>query len=132
MAEVGCWGRELVFSVSDSRILTFDRLSRTVSAAWAKHTRTGKKDSSEFIKPDTQSVSLTITLDAQLGVRPAAMLARLEKAVEKGSVNVLVIGGKKIGSGHFYISQMSEAWNCVLNRGELVKAEVALTMEEYI
>lgn len=132
MAEVGCWGRELVFSVSDSRILTFDRLTRTVSATWARHTRTGKKDSCEFIKPEVQSVSLTVTLDAQLGVRPAAMLARLEKAIEKGTVNVLVIGGKRIGSGRFYISQASEVWSCVMSRGELMRAEVTLTMEEYI
>jgi phage protein U len=132
MATIGSWGKNLVFSTSDSKILTFEKMSRTVSATWVNHSRSGKKDRSEFIRPDLQSVSFTIMLDATLGVRPRTMLNTLAKAVESGEINTLVIGGRKVGSNKFKIKQASEAWDCVLTKGELAQAKVTLTMEEYL
>lgn len=132
MATIGSWGKKLVFSTSDKKILTFEKMSRTVSATWVTHSRVGRKDRSEFIRPDLQSVSFIIVLDATLGVRPREMLGTLTNAVEAGEVNTLVIGGKKVGSNKFKIKQASEAWDCVLTKGELAQAKVTLTMEEYL
>ncbi len=132
MATIGSWGNALVFSTSDSRILTFEKFSRKVSGEWTTHSRIGKKDRSEFIRPGLQSVTFSITLDATLGVRPRSMLDTLANAVESGEVNTLVIGGRRVGTLPFKIKSTSEAWDYVLQRGELVQAKVNVTMEEYL
>lgn len=132
MAIIGTWGGTLVFSTNDSRILTFDKFSRTVSATWANHSRIGKKDRTEFIRADLQSVTFTVELDATLGVRPRAMLDLLASAVESGEVEPLVIGGRRVGGFRFKIKKISEAWDYVLQQGQLVRAKVNVTMEEYL
>ncbi len=132
MATIGNWGEDIIFSTSDSRILTFRDFSRTVSASWASHSRVGLKDRSEFVRPDLQKIKFTMDLNAILGVPPRATLEALEIAVETGVVNALVIGGKAVGSNRWRITETSEAWDVIYTQGELVKAKVDVTMEEYL
>lgn len=132
MATIGSWGNALVFSTSDSRILTFKNFSRTVSSTWANHSRIGQKDRTEFIRPNLQSVTFTMELDATLGVRPRSMLDVLASAVESGEVNTLVLGGKRVGNNRFKIKNTGEAWDVFLQQGQLVRAKVDVTMEEYL
>lgn len=129
---VGSWGNVLIFEVSDDKILTFNKLTRAVGSEWAKHSRIGLKDQSEFIRPTVQKLTFTISLNAMLGVKPRAMLEVIEKAIENGEVNTFVVGGKKIGKNRWKIKSVSEAWDTFLNKGELVKAKVNVTMEEYL
>ncbi len=132
MAMIGCWGNDLIFSTSDSRILTFRDFSRTVSSSWASHSRIGLKDRTEFVRPELQKIKFTMDLNATLGVRPRAMLEFLENAVEDGVVNTLVIGGKAVGKNQWKITDTSEAWEIIYSGGELVSAKVDVTMEEYL
>lgn len=129
---IGCWGTGLVFSVSDDMVKTFMNLKRTTSSSWATHSRIGKKDEVEFLRPGLQKITFTMELNAMLGVRPRAMLEMLERSVEKGTVNTFVIGGKRVGSHRWRITGTSEEWDVLLNKGELVKASVSVTMEEYL
>lgn len=132
MATIGSWGTVVVFSTSESKILTFDSFTRTVSSTWATHSRIGKKDQTEFLRPGLQKVTFTMELNALYGVRPRTILDTLAKAVEAGTVNTLVIGGKKVGANKWKITDTSEAWDIILNEGSLVKAKVNVTMEEYL
>jgi len=132
MATIGSWGSTLVFSTSDRRILTFSDFTRKTSSEWAKHGRIGAKDKTEFVKPGLQKVSFKMTLDATLGVRPRSMLDTLANAVERGVINPLVIGGKRVGRHRWKITDTSEAWDVVYYRGELVRATVTVSMEEYL
>lgn len=132
MATIGSWGNVLIFQTSDTRILTFDSFKRTVSSSWANHSRIGKKDRSEFVRADLQGVTFTMVFDATLGVRPRAMLDTLASAVESGQVNTLVLGGKRVSGNRFKINKTSEAWDVVLQQGQLVRAKVDVTMEEYL
>jgi phage protein U len=129
---IGSWGTELVFSVSDGDVLTFQNFKQTLSGTWAAHSRRGKKDQSEFIRPGLRNVTMDIQLLASLGVKPRAMIDKLEAAVTKGQVNRLVIGGRALGKNQFKITNVSEAWNYVLNGGELIAATVSVTFEEYL
>lgn len=132
MATIGSWGTDIVFSVSDSRILTFSEFSRQVSATWANHGRIGLKDQTEFVKPDLQQISFSITLDAALGIKPRKTLDALAEYVETGATNPLAIGGKRVGANSWKIKSVSEAWDIILTGGELVRATVKVTMEEYL
>ena len=110
---IGNWGTDIVFRVSEREALLLQSLNRTVSAEWAAHSRIGLKNQSEFI-------------------RPRANIERLETLVERGAVNTLVIGGRRVGRHRWKINSTSEAWNTILNGGELLRASVSVTMEEYL
>ena len=40
---IGNWGMDVVFSVSDLRVLTFDDMNQTVGSEWATHSRIGRR-----------------------------------------------------------------------------------------
>ncbi len=129
---IGNWGTTLVFETSDSRILTPANLARSVSADWATHSRIGLKDQTEFLRPALQKITFDLTLDAMYGVRPRTMLDLIAACVENGTVQKLVIGGKQVGKNYWRITSTSETWQVMFNKGELVRAKVTVTMEEYL
>lgn len=128
---IGNWGTVIVFEVSSRKILNFQNLKRSVSGRWKKHSIIGKKPRSEFAGPESSSVSMDVVLSAEHGVRPRTLISSLEKAAEKGQIEYLYIGGKKIGSKKMYLEGIGETWDEVWNNGELVKATVSLTFSEY-
>lgn len=132
MAKIGNFGKLIVFETSDSRVLNFNDFQKTVSANWGKHDRIGKKPLSEFLNPELQTLTFTITLNAQHGVRPRKTMESIENAIEKGQVESLVIGAAKVGKNKWKITQMTEAWDTVMNKGELLKATLNLSLEEYL
>lgn len=129
---IGNWGTDIVFSVSDHRVLTFNDMNHSVSSSWATHSRIGLKDQVEYLRPNLQKLTFTITLDASFGVRPRSILEKLERHAEKGHIFPFVVGGKRIGSYRWRITDLSETWETVYNKGELYRAKVNVTMEEYI
>lgn len=129
---IGNWGTDIVFRVSERQALTFQKLTRTVGAEWATHSRMGLKDQSEFIRPKLGGITFTMLVDATLGVKPRAMLDQLELLVERGEVNPMVVGGRRVGRHRWKITDISEEWNTVLNGGELLSANVSITMQEYV
>ncbi len=130
--KIGNFGSLIVFETSDQRILNFSSFQKTVSGNWATHDRIGKKPQSEFLNANLQQITFTITLNAQHGVKPRKTMENIEKAVEKGRVENLVVGGAKVGKNKWKITQMTEAWDIVMNCGEVQKATLNLTLEEYL
>ncbi|BBF42012.1 hypothetical protein lbkm_0694 [Lachnospiraceae bacterium KM106-2] len=131
-SRIGNWGKDIVFETSDKKILTFNDFNQKVSARWSNHERIGKKPLSEFMGPDLRSITFNIVLSATLGVKPRKTMDKIEKCVQKGKVNSLVIGGKKIGKNKWKITSVNEKWDFVYARGLLAKATLSLTMEEYV
>ncbi len=129
---IGSWGSKIVFTVSDRKVLTFRDMTRTISADWATHSRIGLKDQVEYLRPALQKLTFTMELNALLGVRPRAMLDKLAACAEKGLVYPMVVGGRRVGKNRWRITNLSEAWETVLDRGELIQAKVTVTMEEYV
>ena len=112
-------------------VQTFQNLNHTVGSEWATHSRIGLKDQVEFLRPSLQKITFDMELNATLGVRPRATLNRLESYTERGSVYPMVIGGRRIGR-YWRITDLSEAWETVYNGGELARAKVSVTMQEYV
>jgi len=126
---IGYFG-EIVFRTSDKKILSFHDFKLSASGNWGEHKRNGKKSEWEFLGPGTEKVSFVIELDANFGVKPRKVIEKLVKYVEKGTIYPLVIGGKKIGK-KWRSTGLSSTWGHIMNGGELVKASVTLTLEEY-
>lgn len=127
---IGSFGTELIFETSDARVLTPSGFSRTVKGRWNSHAIIGGKPQSEFAGADLQGVTFDLRLWAGLGVRPRQMLAVLERLVETGSAEALIIGGIPLGE-MWVITDTSEAWDMMMSGGELYSASVTLTLQEY-
>lgn len=128
---IGTLGKKIVFEVSDERVFTWSSMSREVAGRWASHTVMGVKPKSEFMGAENQSITIQITLSAALGVRPRAMLEQIEAMVEAGEAEYFIVGSKPVGKNPFRITASSETWDKVFNRGELYKATLSITLEEY-
>lgn len=85
----------------------------------------------EFLGPGLQSSSLTITLSSALGVRPRTVLEEIENMVETGTAERLVIGTRPVGKNPVRLTGSSETWDVIYNRGELARATMTITLEEY-
>ncbi len=132
MGMVGNFGNRIVFETSDRKILTFSGLTQKVSGKYAKHSVSGEKDRPEFTGPGSRSISFKMILDVSLGVRPRDVLSSIEGAVENGETEYLVIGGRPVGPNKFYISSVSETFDVILAHGEIARASLQVSMEEYV
>ncbi len=131
MAQIGNFGKLITFEVSAEKMRALKDLKRTVAGRWKKHEIVGATPRSEFQGPDLDETTVTAILSAEHGVKPRATIERLEAAARSGEVDYLIIGGKRVGTGKVYISSISEEWDTIWNKGELVKATINITFAEY-
>lgn len=132
MGVVGNFGGSIIFETSDRKMLTFSGMTQKISGKYAKHSVVGQKDRPEFTGPGSRTVSFKIMLDVSLGIRPKKVMDRIEEALENGETEYLVIGGRLIGRNKFYISSVSEAFDVVMSHGEIARATLTISMEEYV
>lgn len=132
MAQIGNLGSLIVFEVSGHKVLTFNKLQRTVKGRWATHAVIGEKPVSEFLGADRQSITLQIFVTVMHGVNPKKTLEAMEKAAESGTPFSFVLGGKKIGSNQWIIESISETWGEIIDDGKLLSAHLSLTLAEYV
>ncbi|MCT8975488.1 phage tail protein [Clostridium sp. CX1] len=130
MAKIGSFG-EIVFEVSEKITQTFSNLKRSGSVRWAEHEVNQKKPISEFIGAELEEISFDILLKAELGVNPSKQLEKLREIRDTGKVDYFIIGGKPVSQNYWYIQQMSEAYNVIDSNGNILSAEVNVTLKEY-
>lgn len=128
---IGYFG-DIIFETSDSKILNFSGFKRDVKGRWSKHEVIGVKPISEFNGPDLDTISFTINLNGNNGVKPRDEMERWNQYVSQGIADVLIIGGKPIGNSKWDVQSVSEAWNTVFNQGELFSGNIDVTLEEYV
>lgn len=131
MAQIGSLGSGIIFETSDRRILTFNKFVQKISGRWSTHDVIGEKPKSEFNGPGLRKVTFSIVLDAHLGVKPRKTMENMERMVERGEVEPLVVGSKRVGDGKWKMTDISEAWDYLYSRGEVVRATVDISLEEY-
>lgn len=119
----------LPFICSHGKVLTFNGLSRDISARWAKHDVIGKKPVLEWIGEDLASVSLSIRFDMSLGVPPAAGLLALRRMLESRKDHMLIIGGEFLG--RYVIESISEDRKFHTGAGVCIVAEASITLKEW-
>lgn len=131
MATIGSLGSLIMFEVSDKKILTFKDLQVNASGSWSYHDIISKKPRSEFNGAELKDSSFSIVLSAEHGVKPRETMDKIVKAVESGQVMPFTLGGKVIGS-NWIIKSNSGMYDIVMNKGEVAKATVKITLEEYV
>lgn len=121
----------IVFEVSDKTVLTFNGMTRDVSGRWVEHEVMGVKPKPEFLGPGNQKITLPITVSANLGVKPRKMLELVEAMVESGDAEYLILKCRPVGRHPFRLTASSETWGAMYRHGELARASLTITLEEY-
>lgn len=132
MAQIGNLGKLIVFEVSSDKVLTFGKMTQSVKGRWTTHSIIGNKPVSEFLGAGQRTLTFPIFLTVNHGVRPRKTIEKIEKAIESGTPYSFVIGGKKIGSNQWVITDMSETWDEIIKDGRLVSAHLTLNLAEYV
>lgn len=130
MAKIGSFG-DLVFSVSDRTVKTFDGMSWDFSADYATHDRHIKADLLEYMGPGIEGISFSMVLSAFLGVNPLKEIKKLREMVKEGHAERLVIGGKVYGSYKWVMQKGTVDFQRFDNTGNLLTAKVKVTLKEY-
>lgn len=133
----GTFGSTIAFQVNDpynesgSRSIAVpSKMQRQSRGRWSSYNLIGRKPIKSFEGPDSAQVTVSITLDSDQGVNPRIMMDRIVQAIEAGTVDYLVIGGKIVGS-RCYIESMSETWERFFQGGRLTRATGEITFAEY-
>mgnify|MGYP002626203178 CR=1 FL=1 len=130
MAAMAKWGG-IAFSVNSNKALTFSNMKRSYSARWESHDIIGKRPKMEFKGADMDEITITVILDARLGIKPRATMKKFREAAKKGKVSHFYVGGRKVAKYKFYIASGEENWKEIWNKGELISATADITFKEY-
>lgn len=130
MAKIGSLGN-LVFSVSENTVRTFDELSWKVSSKYATHDRHIKRDVLEFLGPEPDAISFKMAFSVFHGVNPLNEVKKLNKMCHIGEISTLVLGGRKYGSYKWVITGISNTLNKYDNAGNCWAATADVTLKEY-
>lgn len=128
---IGFYG-DIVFETSDKRILNFSGFNRNASSRWANHEVIEGKPVSEFIGPNLDSISFTVHLKGLSGVKVKEEMDKWLIKCREGTIDTLVIGNSSIGMNKWKVLSVSQMWNVILNKGELLSGDVEVELEEYI
>lgn len=110
-------------------MFSFSDASQEVSAEWQEHRIIGRKfPKMEFIGASNRTFSMTIIVDKQFGKNPISVITKLTKFCETGKVSELHIGSHKIGGGKWYIESISQSWDKIYSKGQLIRATLDLTL----
>lgn len=130
MARVGSFG-DLVFSVSDKTVRTFDSMSWEFSADYATHDRHIKADLLEYIGPSIETISFSMVFSVFLGVNPLKEIRRLHNMVQSGYAQRLIIGGNVYGTYKWVMQKGTVDLRRFDRQGELWAATAKVTLKEY-
>ncbi|MBB3132128.1 hypothetical protein FHS19_006855 [Paenibacillus rhizosphaerae] len=128
---VGVLG-DIVFIVTSYKVRTFEGLTRTSNDRWANNEIIHKKPRSQFLGPGLDTFDLTVRVDARLGLNPRAEVDKLVQYSREGKVMKFTVGGKGMGVDRVKITSMTQNWETLDNRGNLISATYSLTLEEYV
>ncbi|KHF33395.1 phage tail protein [Paenibacillus sp. USDA918EY] len=128
---VGVLG-DIVFIVTSYKVRTFESLTRTSNDRWANNDIIHKKPRSQFLGPGLDTFDLTVRVDARLGLNPRAEVDKLVKYSREGKVMKFTVGGKGMGVDRVKIISLTQNWERLDNRGNLISATYSLTLEEYV
>ena len=122
----------VVFEVSTERVRTFRDLQIQRSAKYSEHAIHGRKGLLEFTGLSPASMSLSVRLDAGLGVNPKEELNTLHDVLTKHQAVPFILDGEPQGDGLWVLEGLDEKHEIVDNHGTSIAVEVSLKLKEYI
>jgi len=131
MAKIGSFG-DVIFEVSQKKILTFNDLEMKSSPKWDEHSIHRNKAKLEFDGPGLIELNHTLLLRAEQGINPMKEIAKLERMRDKGEAHHFILGQKPIAPNKFVIIDTSTGLRNIDQRGNVFSAEVTVSLKEYV
>ena len=123
---------DVVFEVSTERVRTFRDFQIQRSAKYSEHAIHGRKGLLEFTGLSPASVSLSIRVDAGLGVHPKEELNTLHDILNNHEAVPFILDGEPQGDGLWVLEGVDENHEIIDNHGASIAVEVSLKLKEYI
>jgi len=130
MAFIGVLG-DIAFSVSNRTVKTFESMKWDSSAKYVTHDRHLKAALIEFVGTNADSITFKIVFSAYLGLNPFEEIEKFLEAERNGKAMRLVLGMKLYGRNKWVIEKTSKDLERFDNRGNLLAAQVNVTLKEY-
>lgn len=134
MGLIGYFGQDR-FEVSSTSVFTPNNdLQRATAGRFEKFNRIGGKlkPLTEFIGPDLDTVTFSVTVNATLGVNPRKILDHWTQLASAGKSDVLVIGNKALGTDQWIVKSATEAWKTLDGQGNVLESTITLVFEEFM
>ncbi|MCM1058308.1 MAG: phage tail protein [Firmicutes bacterium] len=134
MANVGSFGEVDFLCASakgKNRILSFRDLACNSTAVFSEHERNGEKSYLEFGGDGLDELTLTIIADARYGIKPLEVQDKLFARKSAGQAENFILGGKRVGSNPYVITNIAETFETLYVDGRPIKISFQLTLKEY-
>lgn len=118
------------FNVSENSVKTFSDLNFQRKASFAEHKILNGKGLLEYTGHDAATCSLKIDLNASMGINPKDELEKLRELFNNREVVNFMLGPDVLGE--WVIESMSENLKFIGRNGEIISAEINLTLKEYL
>ena len=123
---------EVVFEVSTDIVRTFRDFQVQRNAKFSEHAIHGGKALLEFTGLAPASMSLSIRLDAGLGVNPKEELEALREILTDHEAVPFILDGEPQGDGLWVLEGLDESYEVIDNQGTFIALDVSLKLKEYI
>ena len=123
---------DIVFEVSNFRVLTYDDFKRESKSRYAKHELINMTTVLEWLGNDLEEISFRMTFNERLGVNPAQEAAKARQLCLDGVADYLILGNSVIGSNLWVIESISEAAKAWDNAGNILVSTLDVKMLEYV
>lgn len=130
MAVIGSMGK-IAFVVTQEKMRTFTEFTRNNAPRFATHEIINKKPKQQFLGPGIDTVTFTIMFTVMMKMNPRKEMDALVEMERSGKAFPLTIGGKRVGTNLFVITQLSQAWNTFDSKGHILTSSVNITLGEY-
>lgn len=127
---VGLWGAICMFQVSRDKIYTFRDAKISTEGRWAEHEIITELPRAEYLGPGLTTVSMTVDLIVEQGVKPRKIVDSLREHCKLGTTSLLIIGTERLSDHSWCLKSIEESWDRIIGPGKLGKATVDLTFRE--
>ena len=135
MGQVGHFGEIKFYTKTGKKgkpkMQSFNEMTWNTSINISEHKRNGKKPLVEVTSRNLDEIGMTIYFMAEYGVKPWKMLLKLRSYNLKAKVFPLFIGGRRVGSFKFLITNISNDMKVFYKNGKLTGFAAQVTFKEY-
>lgn len=131
MAVIGAYGG-VPFVVASDAVRTIEDAEWSGKARWAVHDRHIGHALTEFTGLEPDGFSFEMQLSAYLGINPMQSIVLMWKYLREGIPQPLVLGEKAYGKYMWSLTDMKIRLQNYDNNGNLIRATVSVTLQEYL
>ena len=129
---VGSFGEDIVFQVSDDKILTLDKFSRDSKANFAEHKVINNPAILEFLGRALETVKFTVLLHKGLGIDDLLMEAhKFRQKLWDGTPEFFILNNHAYTQNKMVITDLSEDVEYFDGSGQHIAVKLDLTLKEY-